>query len=136
MTRVCSWCNCILGKASDAAGEMPTHGICPRCLLSVLEQLETIASDVDRLLPAATWLIVVGPDDPLLLRELQQRFSRSSLVCVIRDRRVGESPLDPSLAAPNERRSLGSAEQRDPSSYGFFVVHRPDPPLTPNGAAP
>jgi hypothetical protein len=129
MTRVCSWCKRVLGERPDAAGETPTHGICPRCLLSVLEQLETIASDQDRLLPAATWLIVVGSDDPLLLHELQQRFSRSTLVHVVRDRRTEASPPGPSLVPSNERRNLGGSQQHDQSSYGFFIVHRPGSPF-------
>jgi hypothetical protein len=92
----------------------------------VLEQLETIASDQDRLLPVATWLIVVAANDPLLLRELQQRFSSSTLVRVIGDRRIGASPPDPSIASPNDRRTLASSQEKDHGSYGFFVVHRPD----------
>jgi hypothetical protein len=131
MTRVCSWCKGVLGEPSDAAGDTPTHGICPRCLLSVLEQLETMASDQDRLLPGASWLIVVGSDDPLLLQELQQRFSRSTLVHVICDRRTG-APLGPSSASPNDRRNVGGSQEHDRNSYGCFVVPRPGSPPAPN----
>jgi hypothetical protein len=135
MTRVCSWCKCALGERRHATGETPTHGICPRCLLSVLEQLETMASDQERRLPVATWLIVVESDDPLLLQELQQRFSRSTLVHVISDRRTA-MPQGPSLGSSNDRRHVVGSQEHDRSSYGFFVVHRPGGPSAANGDSP
>jgi hypothetical protein len=122
----------VLDQKSNTADGTQTHGICPRCLLSVLEQLETIASSEDRLLPVATWLIVVAADDPLLLQELQQRFSRSSLVRVIGDRRAPASRL----GSPHDRRDLASSRDHDQSSYGFFVVHQSGRPPAPDAVTP
>src|SRR5262245_23366706 len=134
MTRVCSWCRRFLAAASAGGGGRPTHGICPRCLLSVLEELETIASRHSPRLPGASWLIVVGPDDAALLRELERRFSQSRLVDVIRDRRAGASPSTPSSVAPLDRRD--SQDDPDRHFHGFFVVYRPRDPFASNGSAP
>jgi hypothetical protein len=122
MTRVCSWCKSALGDTPAAGDGRPTHGICPRCLLSVLEDLETMARRQGLASPAGTWLIIVAPGDAALLQELQRRFSRSRLVDVIGDRRAAS--LVQSIALPRDRRDCASSRDHDQRCYGFFVVHR------------
>jgi hypothetical protein len=122
MTRVCSWCKCFLGDTPGAGDGRPTHGICPRCLLSVLEDLEAMARRSGLASPARTWLIVVASGDVQLLQELRRRFSRSRLVDVIGDRRAAS--LVQSIAAPRDRRDRAHSQEHDRRCYGFFVVHR------------
>jgi hypothetical protein len=133
MIRVCSWCQCLLGEAATGGGR-PTHGICPSCLVSVLEELEAMASRHGRPVPTGTWLIVVAPDDAARFRELQQRFAQSRLVDVIRDRRRTASPLAPSIASPTDRRGRVRSQEHDRRSHGFFVIYLPSGSPAPKDA--
>jgi hypothetical protein len=134
MTRVCSWCKCFLGDTPAATDGRPTHGICPRCLLSVLEDLETMASRQGLASPAGTWLIVVASGDVQLLQELRRRFSRSRLVDVIGDRR--SDSLAQSIESPPDRRDRTHSQEHDRRCYGFFVVHRLTGPDRTDAVAP
>jgi hypothetical protein len=132
MIRVCSWCGCRLGEVTAVSDTEPTHGICSRCLVSLLEELEALATRQSRLMPVAPWLIVVASDDVTLFLELQQRFSQSSLVDVIRDRRTSASS-GAGYTAEGDRRFRGRSEEHDRLSFGFFVVHRPGSAWPPSG---
>jgi hypothetical protein len=132
MIRVCSWCGCRLGEVAAVGDTEPTHGICSRCLVSLLEELEILATRQGRRMPVAPWLIVVGSDDGRLFLELQQRFSQSRLVDVIRDRRATASFCAVSVAS-GDRRRRSRSQEHDQLSHGFFVVYRPGSTSPPSG---
>jgi hypothetical protein len=133
MKILCAWC-CregepgYLGEKEPLENPLPTHGVCARHKVQLLESLPS------RSFPDAEALIVLRPNNAGLYERLTWSFAAMPRVKVIVDRRVADRRAA-SGAGPAERRHVRTRRIREgiASPLGDFIVLRftPKVPLSP-----
>jgi hypothetical protein len=122
MRVLCAWCcregrPAYLGEREPLENPEPTHGVCPRHKVQLLESLPS------RSFPDTEVLVVVRRGNAVLYELLQRSFAAMPRVKVIVDRRIADRRVAPGQAR-EERRYVRTRRVRKGTPLGDFTIVR------------
>jgi hypothetical protein len=126
MIRICAWCDTRMGEVPPLEDERATHGICPRCMEGVLQELRRPTLEP---VPPYQWLVVVARSDEGLLRHLRVALERLPHVRLVVDRRRGERRgairgVDHERRRRERRRPLDAGQRSVWNGFGVQLYNR------------